>query len=296
MSESEYLSLSTDELSQPELHSFLLTAVAPRPIALVSTVDGDGRVNLSPFSFFNVFSSNPPIMIFSPARRGRDNTTKHTYENLKIIGEVVINIVNYSMVEKTSLASTEYDKGVNEFKKSGLTEIPSDLIRPPRVKESPVAFECSVDRIIELGDQGGAGNLVFARVLRIHINKNYLNEEGKLDPLNLDQVARMGGNWYSRSSSDSMFEIEKPLRSKGIGVDSLPASVRNSEILSGNDLGQLGNMENFPRDEVLAGVLAMPQFIANGDRNFHHSLAKDLLARGEKEKALAILIASDKQG
>ena len=197
-------------LPTAELHSYLLAAVAPRPIAFASTIDEKGNVNLSPFSFFNVFSANPPVMIFSPARRGRDNTTKHTYENLLKVPETVINIVNHAMVEQMSLASTEYAKGVNEFAKAGFTQIDSDKVKPPRVGEAPVAFECMVDDIIELGQEGGAGNLMISRVVMLHIQDEYLGANGKLDTTKLDLVGRMGGSWYCRASGDALFEIPKP--------------------------------------------------------------------------------------
>ena len=293
MADSKFVSKDPADLSTKEVHGYLLAAVAPRPIALASTVDKDGHVNLSPFSFFNVFSANPPLMIFSPARRGRDNTTKHTYENLKECPEVVINIVNYDMVEQMSLSSTEYDRGVNEFLKSGLTELASEKVKPPRVKESPVSFECKVTQIIELGDQGGAGNLIFAEVVMMHMGEQYLNAEGKLDPTKIQQVARMGGNWYNLANEHSMFEIEKPLTSKGIGVDALPESVRNSDVLTGNDLGQLGNLASLPSGETVEMVKQMPDFISElANDTFYHTLAKNLIRRGEKEKALAVLLAS----
>ncbi len=238
-------------ISTPELHGILLSSVAPRPIAFASTINEKGEVNLSPFSFFNVFSANPPILIFSPARRGRDNTTKHTYENVKKIKEVVINIVNYPIVEQMSLSSTEYGEGVNEFTKSGLTEVASLKVTPPRVAESPVSFECTVEKIIELGNQGGAGNLVIAKVEMIHINDIYLDASERLDTEKLDLVARMGENWYCRSSGDALFEIPKPIFTKGIGVDSLPKHTRQSNILTGNDLGRLGNVEAIPSIEEL---------------------------------------------
>jgi len=239
-------SLDPSSISTVDLHKILLTAVAPRPIALASTVDSNGRINLSPFSFFNVFSANPPILIFSPARRVRDNSIKHTLENVKKTKEVVINIVNFSMVEQVSLSSTEYEEGVNEFEKAGLTGVPSIKVSPPRVKESPVSFECVVDDIIALGDQGGAGNLVICRVVFIHIDNNYLDQDKQLDTKKLDLVSRMGGNWYSRCTSESIFEIPKPLSTQGIGVDKLPKHIYQTDILSGNDLGRLGNSKGVP--------------------------------------------------
>ena len=236
-------SLDPNSLSASQVHKILLTAVAPRPIAFASTIDAEGNVNLSPFSFFNVFSANPPIMIFSPARRVRDNTAKHTLENVKEVKEVVINTVNFPIVEQMSLSSTEYSEGVNEFEKAGFTQIPSEVIQPPRVGEAPISFECTVDKVIELGNDGGAGNLVISRVQRIHINDDYLNEKGDLDTQKLDLVARMGESWYCRANGDALFEIPKPIFNKGIGVDQLPTHVLKSTVLNGNHLGRLGNLE-----------------------------------------------------
>jgi flavin reductase (DIM6/NTAB) family NADH-FMN oxidoreductase RutF len=222
-----FLSLDPKVLKVAQVHGYLLGAVAPRPIALVSTVDADGNPNLSPFSFFNVFSANPPIAIFSPARRGRDNTTKHTYENAKIHKECVINIVNFDMVQQMSLSSTEYPKGVNEFIKSGFTPIDSEVVKPPRVMESPVQLECIIKEVIELGSEGGAGNLIVSEVVRIHINENVLDDNGKIDPVKIVQVARLGGDWYSRAK-DSLFSVAKPLEKMGIGVDQIPSDIRYS--------------------------------------------------------------------
>tara|TARA_B100001989_G_C24499875_1_gene444294 strand:- start:229 stop:1134 length:906 start_codon:yes stop_codon:yes gene_type:complete len=245
------LQINPKNIPISELHQYLLGAVGPRPIALASTIDKDGNSNLSPFSFFNVFSANPPIAIFSPARRVRNNTTKHTLENILENNEVVINVVSYGIVQQTSLSSTEYDCGVDEFIKSGLTPIKSNLIKPFRVKESPVQMECTVNDVISLGKQGGAGNLVICEIKMLHINKNILNDAGAIDPNKIDLVGRMGGNWYCRSSKDALFEVEKPLRNLGIGVDNIPSEIRNSHILSGNDLGMLGNVESIPSlDEV----------------------------------------------
>ncbi|MFK5879100.1 MAG: flavin reductase family protein [Flavobacteriaceae bacterium] len=244
-------SIDPATLTTVQVHKILLTAVAPRPIAFASTIDAEGNVNLSPFSFFNVFSANPPILIFSPARRVRDNTTKHTLENVKEVKEVVINIVNYPIVEQMSLASTEYEKGENEFVKAGFTEVPSLKVKPPRVAESPVSFECVVDDIIELGDEGGAGNLIISRVVQIHIDNKYLDENGDLDTKKLDLVARLGGSWYSRVTEDSLFEIPKPIATKGIGVDQLPKHIFETEVLSNNNIGRLGNVERIPSDEEI---------------------------------------------
>jgi len=293
---STFTTIDPNSISTRELHGILLTAVAPRPIALASTVDENGKVNLSPFSFFNVFSANPPILIFSPARRVRDNTTKHTLENVKATNEVVINIVNHSIVEQMSLASTEYDKGVDEFKKSGLTPIASNKIKPPRVLESPVAFECVVDDIIELGTEGGAGNLIISRVVNIHINNHYFNDSNQLDTEKLDLVARLGASWYTRVTSNSLFEIPKPLLTKGIGVDALPKHAQNSTILTGNNLGRLGNLANLPSsteieklksNSEVAQILTISNDVEKTKKL--HKLAQTCLDNGDLEKSLAIL-------
>ncbi len=282
-------SLSPEQLSQAELHGYLLSAVAPRPICFASTVSAKGEVNLSPYSFFNVFSSNPPVMIFSPARRGRDNTVKHSYENVKEVAEVTINVVNYPMVEQMSLASTEYARGVNEFEKAGFTQVESDLVKPPRVGEAPVSFECRVTEVIELGDGPGAGNLVLAEVLKIHLQEEYLDPEGRLDTRLLDLVGRMGGSWYTHASGDSLFEIPKPLRTLGIGVDSLPESARNSSVLTGNELGRLGNSEVIPSSEVQERLAVDEKWTDLASMEEAHRKVSDHLAAQENEKALALL-------
>lgn len=239
------LSIDPKTLPVAKVHGYLLGAVAPRPIAFASTLDEEGNPNLSPFSFFNIFSANPPIAIFSPARRGRDNTTKHTYENVKKVKECVINIVNYDMVQQMSLASVEYPKGINEFVKAGFTPIASEVVKPFRVKESPVQLECIVKDVIELGTEGGAGNLVICEVVRIHINEEILDANGRIDPEKIDLVARMGGDWYSRAKL-GLFEVAKPNEKIGIGVDQIPSDIRFSKVLTGNHLGQLGNSESLP--------------------------------------------------
>jgi flavin reductase (DIM6/NTAB) family NADH-FMN oxidoreductase RutF len=236
------------DLPVPMVHKHLLGAVGPRPIAFASTVDADGNNNLAPFSFFNVFSANPPVMIFSPARSGRTNTTKDTYNNVKVVPEVVINVVNYDMVQQMSLASSPFDATVDEFVKSGLTGIASETIRPKRVAEAPVQFECKVIEVKELGDQGGAGNLVIAEVQRIHIREDLLDENGLIDQKKIDLVSRMGGNWYCRADENSMFEITKPITTVGIGYDAIPDDIRSSEILSANDLGQLAGIVELPNE------------------------------------------------
>lgn len=242
------LTLDPKSLAVPKLHQYLLGAIGPRPIAFASTIDEEGRPNLAPFSFFNVFSANPPIMIFSPARSGRSNTTKDTYNNVKIVPEVVINVVNYDIVHQMSLASSPYAAGVSEFEKAGFSAIPSECIKPFRVAESPVQFECKVNQVIELGTEGGAGNLIICEVLRIHISEKVLNADGMIDQHKIDLVSRMGGNWYCRADQTSMFEIQKPITTCGIGFDQLPLDIKNSKILSGNDLGFLAGIEELPNE------------------------------------------------
>lgn len=294
------LSVIPKELSTPKLHAYLQGAIGPRPIAFASTVDKDGNPNLSPFSFFNVFSANPPMLIFSPARRVRDNTTKHTLQNVKEVAEVVINVVNFAIVQQASLSSTEYIKGVNEFEKAGLTAIASDLVKPFRVKESPVQFECIVKNIIELGDQGGAGNLIFAEVVKIHINEEVLDANQNIDQQKIDLVARMGGDWYCRAFGDALFEVAKPLTTMGIGVDAIPQNIRNSKVLTGNNLGQLGNIEHLPTEEEVvkyetSGVIAEAfqdygHNIPHLEEHLHH-IAKRLLEEGKVNEAWKVLLS-----
>jgi flavin reductase (DIM6/NTAB) family NADH-FMN oxidoreductase RutF len=294
------LRIDPKETKTSILHSYLLHAVAPRPIAFASTVDKDGNPNLSPFSFFNVFSSNPPIAIFSPARSGRTGKTKNTLDNVKEVPEVVINVVNYDMVEQASLASTEYPKGVNEFVKAGFTPIASELIKPFRVKESPVQLECRVLDIIELGEQGGAGNLVVCEIALIHVSDDVLDENKNIDQHKIDLVARLGGNWYCRASGDSLFEVAKPLTTLGIGVDALPSHIRSSRILTGNNLGQLGNVEQLPTQEEVAGYSSSPAiseaFRDHGNdrqrlEDHLHRMAKKLLDEGDVNEAWKVLLS-----
>ena len=242
------LTIDPKELPVPKLHHYLLGAVGPRPIAFASTIDADGNDNLAPFSFFNVFSANPPIMVFSPARSGRTNETKDTYENVKAVPEVVINIVNYAIVEQMSLASSPYASNISEFEKAGFTALDSDTIRPKRVAESPVQFECKVIEVKELGDQGGAGNLVICEVTKIHIDENVLDENQMIDQKKIDLVSRMGGNWYCRADENSMFEITKPITTIGIGFDQIPDDIKSSTVLTGNDLGKLAGIEELPNE------------------------------------------------
>ena len=240
------MKIDPKEVSLGKLHNTLLGSVGPRPIAFASTIDKDGNRNLSPFSFFNVFSANPPIAIFSPAKSGRTNTQKDTYNNVKEVPECVINIVNYPIVQQMSLSSTAYGPEVDEFVKAGLTAIPSEMVRPFRVKESPVQMECIVKEVVELGNEGGSGNLVICEIKLIHIDDTILNEEGTIDQHKIDLVGRMGGDYYVHANGDALFEVPKPIRQKGIGVDALPDAIKNSSILTGNDLGMLGNVEELP--------------------------------------------------
>jgi len=287
-------SFEPKELSVQKLHGLLLSAIAPRPIAFASTIDSDGNPNLSPFSFFNVFSANPPILIFSPARRVSNNTTKHTFENAKQSKEVVINVVNYDIVQQMSLSSTEYPEGVNEFDKSGLTMVKSDIVKPYRVGESPVQFECKVNDVIELGQNGGAGNLVICEVLKFHITKDVLNTDETINQEALDLVARAGGSYYTRANK-GFFEIPKPLRTLGIGVDALPDSVKNSMILTGNDLGILGNVEALPnKKDIEKFVNSVSERYPNIRKMTHrekHKIAKNYLSFGDVNSALKLLLS-----
>lgn len=286
------MTINPQKVSTAELFGYLTAAVAPRPICFASTIDQAGNVNLSPFSFFNVFSADPPMMVFSPSRRVRDGSTKHTLENVLEVPEVVVNIVNYSMVEQMSLTSTEYDKGVNEFEKAALTQVQSEVVGPPRVGESPVAFECVVDRVIALGEGPGAGNLVLARVVMAHINEDYLGEDGRLDSRKLDLVARMGGNDYCRATPESLFEIPKPILTTGIGIDGLPAFIRNSTILTGNNLGRLGNVERLPSSTEVSELIdadSYREIKARGPEAVHR-LAQSHLNQGRTWEALCWLV------
>jgi len=277
------------EVSTGKIHHYLLGAIGPRPIALASTVDKDGNRNLSPFSFFNVFSANPPIVVFSPAKSGVTNTQKNTYDNIKETMEVVINIVNYPIVQQISLASTAYDKGVDEFVKSGLTPIDSTIVKAARVKESPIHLECKVKKVIELGDEGGSGNLVIAEVVLMHIDEAMLDKDGGIDQTKIELVGRMGGNYYVKASGDALFEVPKPIRTKGIGVDQLPEKVRTSKILSGNDLGMLGNVEKLPTQEEIAEYLKSNEVPNSWEEK--QKLAQTFLADAKIEEAWNILLS-----
>lgn len=289
-------SIDTSQLTHPELHRLMLGAIAPRPIAFASTVDASGRPNLAPFSFFNAFGVNPSTIIFSPSRRGRDNTTKDTFNNLKEVPEVVINAVNYGMVEQVSLASTEFPAGINEFEKSGFTPLASVKVRPFRVAESPVQWECRVREIIETGTGGGAANLVICEVLMVHISESALTPDGQIDTTKLDLVGRMGGDYYVRASGNALFEVEKPLQKPAIGIDSLPVAVKNSKILTGNELGRLGSSESIPAETELVTISQMDEVVAI-HRKYADSmqraeqmqlLIRDLLKKNRKREALCV--------
>lgn len=284
------LSIDPKEIPTAKLHGYLLGAVAPRPIAFASTIDAEGNPNLSPYSFFNVFSSNPPIMIFSPARRVRNNTTKHTLENALATKEVVINVVNHAIVQQMSLSSTEYAAGVNEFEKAGLTMLPSDKVKPFRVAESPAQFECKVKEVIHLGTEGGAGNLIICEVVKIHIHDEVLNDRGTIDHYKIDLVARAGGSFYSRAR-DGFFEIPKPIATLGIGVDQIPTEIRNSKVLTGNDLGILGNVEKLPTTAEVQEFTQHTEIEISDTIEINHKAAKEFLEKGDVETAWKILLA-----
>lgn len=286
------------QIPVPELFAMMLGAIGPRPIAFASTIDKDGRPNLAPFSFFNFFGTNPPILIFSPSRRGRENTTKHTYDNIKVWPEVVINVVNYKMVQQVSLASSDFPVGTNEFEKVGFTMEASENVKPFRVKESPVQFECKVLQVIETGDQGSAGNLVICEMVKMHIDESILDKDGKIDPHKIDLVARMGGDYYCRASGDAIFTVKKPLVGIGIGVDALPGHVRMSKFLTGNDLGQLGNLKAFPTQSEIEEIKLrqevkeiLEERSNDLERNLH-ILAQIRIAEEKIEEALKILMVA----
>lgn len=288
------LSINPKELAPAKLQGYLQTAIAPRPIAFASTVDENGNPNLSPFSFFNVFSSNPPILVFSPARRVRDNTIKHTLINAQNTKEVVINVVNYDMVQQMSLSSTEYPDGVNEFEKAGFTMLASDVVKPFRVAESPVQFECKINEIIALGDQGGAGNLIICEVVKIHIREEVLGEDGMIDQHKIDVVSRLGSNWYSRANA-GLFEVEKPLTTLGIGVDEIPAFIKESNHFNGNDLGKLGNIEKIPTEEEIT-IFVKENFevkavLSADDLDKKFEKAKEYLDQNQVLNAWKLLLA-----
>ncbi|HRY32620.1 MAG TPA: flavin reductase family protein [Bacteroidales bacterium] len=286
-------------VSHQQLHRLMLEAVAPRPIAFASTIDANGRPNLSPFSFFNAFGVNPSTLIFSPSRRGRDNTTKHTYQNIKEVPEVVINVVTFDMVEQVNLASTEYAKGVNEFEKAGFTALPSLSVKPFRVAESPVQFECEVREVIETGEGGGAANLVICTIKMVHVDEAVLDARGNIDPNRIRLVGRMGGAYYIKAFGDQLFKVDKPLEKTGIGIDSLPERIRHSILLNGNELGKLGNNERLPDERDIRALMDDPRFRdlfpgcpepAERSKSFQLA-AKSMLASGLNWEALCLLMA-----
>jgi flavin reductase (DIM6/NTAB) family NADH-FMN oxidoreductase RutF len=280
------------EIPIVKMQSYLQASVSPRPIAFASSVDKEGKVNLSPFSFFNMFSMNPPILIFSPSRRVRNNTTKHTLENVLEVPEVVINMVNYQMVQQTSLASCDFPRAVNEFVKAGFTEIASSKVKPPRVGESHVSFECKVNQVIPLGKEGGAGNLVICEVLLMHVDDKVLDEEGRIDPYKMDSVARMGNDYYCRAQGEAIFTVPKPNEKIGIGMDALPIAILHSKILTGNDLGMLANSEKLPDAESIEKFKQESLFteISNLNTEQKHQIAQQFLSLGNVEAAWKVLL------
>lgn len=293
------LSLDPKELTVQRLHQLLLGAIGPRPIAFASTLDQEGNANLAPFSFFNVFSANPPILVFSPARSGRTGQSKDTFNNAKAVPEVVINVVNYNMVHQMSLASSPYAPGIDEFVKAGFTALASQKVAPFRVAEAPVQFECKVQQIIELGQEGGAGNLIICEVVQMHIHEDLLNENGLIDQHKIDLVARMGGDWYCRANTESMFEIKKPITTCGIGYDALPQDIKNSQLLSANDLGQLAGIEELPNETdvneykllELSTLFLELEHDANALEQALHLRAHELLAQNQLEEAWLTLLS-----
>lgn len=293
------LSIDLSELKRSDVQSYLQHAIAPRPICFASTIDKEGNVNLAPFSFFNLFSSNPPIVIFSPAKRVRDNSTKHTLQNVLEVPEVVINMVDYDMVQQMSLASCDFAKGENEFVKAGFTEEKATLVKPPMVKESKVKLECKVLEIKPLGTEGGAGNLVICEVLTMHIDESILDSDNKIDQTKYNLVARLGGDWYSKISADNLFKVAKPNIKIGIGIDALPAAIRNSKILTGNHLGQLANVSELPvidasfENESLKQIVQYFNLDPQEMESETHRLAASLLNEGNTTDAWQVLLAND---
>lgn len=289
--------LDLKELKPADVQNYLQHAVAPRPVCFASTIDNAGNVNLSPFSFFNLFSSNPPIVIFSPARRVRDNTTKHTLQNVEEVKEVVINIVDFDMVQQSSLASCEYPKGTNEFEKAGFTAMPSTLVKPPLVKESKIQLECKVIEIKPLGTEGGAGNLVICEVLCMHIDDNILDENKKIDQRKIQHIARLGGDWYCKVDETNLFIVPKPNTQLGIGVDALPDNIRHSKILTGNDLGMLANVHEMPvinpsfADDKLKNIVQYYSIDPQEMEKELHSYAHQLLLQNKVQDAWQIVLA-----
>ncbi|MCS7074373.1 MAG: flavin reductase family protein [Bacteroidia bacterium] len=289
----EFIQILPKEVSVPKLHSYLLGIVGPRPIAFASTVDENGNPNLAPFSFFNVFSANPPILVFAPNRSGRTLKDKDTYWNALATKEVVINVVNYDIVEQASLASSEYPKGINEFEKAGLTAIPSQFVKPFRVAESPAQLECKVRDILSMGDGGGAGHLIICEVICVHLSTSVLDEQQRIDPRKIDLVARMGGNWYCRANFDALFEIAKPMEKLGIGIDVLPEPIRKSPILSGSELAKIGNLEFFPTEGDLKNAQQNYQTVLQTNNQTEiHKFAQKLIQQNQIIEAFSLLLCS----
>jgi flavin reductase (DIM6/NTAB) family NADH-FMN oxidoreductase RutF len=286
-------------LSPVEKQQWLQHAIAPRPICFASTVDNSGNVNLSPFSFFNLFSTNPPVVIFSPSRRVRDNTTKHTLQNAMEVPEAVINIVDFDMVQQVSLASCEYPKETSEFIKAGFTPIPATLVKPPMVKEAKIKLECKVIEVKSLGEEGGAGQLIICEVLRMHVDESILGNDGKIDQLKMHHVARLGGDWYCKVDESNLFKVEKPNVKLGIGIDALPAHIRHSKILTGNHLGQLGNVNDMPvvdpsfEDDRLKNIVQYYSITPDEMEKEIHTYAADLLNQGKVAEAWQVLLSTD---
>ena len=291
------LTLDLKNLKPADVQNYLQHAIAPRPICFASTIDKAGNINLSPFSFFNLFSSNPPIVIFSPARRVRDNTTKHTLQNVEEVKEVVINIVDHDMVQQTSLASCEFPKGTNEFTKAGFTQEKATMVSPPMVKESKIKLECKVIEIKPLGTEAGAGNLVICEVLCMHIHESILDENQKIDQTKIHHVARLGGDWYCKVDETNLFKVAKPNIQLGIGIDALPESIRNSAVLNGNNLGQLANVNDMPTvdpafdDDKLKNIIQYYSINPNEMDLELHRYAKELLNVGKVNEAWQVLLA-----
>lgn len=293
-----FKTIDPKDLTTREIHKILLNAVTPRPIALASTIDKNGNVNLSPFSYFNVFSAAPPILVFSPANRVTDNSRKDTLENILENKEVVINLVDFSLVEPTSLSSVYYERGIDEFLKSGLTKITSEKVQPPRVSESPISFECKVNKVISLGNNGGAGNLIISEIVMIHINKQLLTLNGDIDPLKLNLVARMGGNYYLNVKSENLFEIQKPIGVNAIGVDKLPNHANKSDILTKNDLARLANIETLPKKAQIKKFIESSEIekitsLANENEKviLNHKKVKEYLDKNDLESAVLTLFS-----
>lgn len=283
------LTLNPKELSVPVLQKYLQNAIAPRPICFASTINKQGELNLAPFSFFNIFSSNPPIAVFSPAYSGRTGAAKDTLLNVLEVPECVINVVTYNMVHQTSLASSPFPKGINEFVKAGFTPIPSELVKPFRVKESPVQMECKVIEVKELGKSGGAGNLVICEIVKIHIDESVLNSDNQIDTRKIDLVARMGDNWYCRANGEALFEVQKPITTIGIGIDALPDSIKHSKVLSGNNLGLLGSVEQLPEKQEVEAYKKQMKLFKNKEEV--EVFARNLLDTNKVKEAWLVLLS-----